>query len=55
MDPVAGTLHVARGVRLDRESTPVHRLRVVARDNPVGDETSKKSYAQVRITGGPLG
>ncbi|KAF0300496.1 Cadherin-23 [Amphibalanus amphitrite] len=50
IEPVAGTLHVARGVRLDRESTPVHLLRVVAQDNPTGDEPPNKSYAQLTVT-----
>ncbi|XP_043197440.1 cadherin-23-like [Amphibalanus amphitrite] len=50
IEPVAGTLHVARGVRLDRESTPVHLLRVVTQDNPTGDEPPNKSYAQLTVT-----
>ena len=48
IEPTAGTLHVAPGARLDRESTPEHRLRVVAQDNPVGDQPPRRAYAKVR-------
>ncbi|XP_037084523.1 cadherin-23-like [Pollicipes pollicipes] len=49
IDPVAGTLHVAPGVRLDRETTAMHRLRVVAQDNPRAGQPANKAYAQLTI------